>query len=351
MLVAYSSHEYSNPLIMKKQYFFTQLQLVYHKIRNGFNHSQIIIVFIFFCFSLSGYAQKEKDILPLVCVKKIDAGLFQATFSYENPTKKEVIIDQNGSIIKSNNGKKVTKGLNKFKPGLNKKAFTKEFGPGDFVEWTITRNGQTKKVVANGNSAYCEPDDSFIFPVIGNGKSYDLIGQELTAICENIISDNPSDLIFQINNEKVLVEIVPKANKLDLVIGILKNDLNVQNEDYLLFDLNNSSIPPEDFLSGLSAIDVLLRTDVLCLLNDYPSLINFARPLYPSIKHAFGNGYTGRAVSQGDAAQTTDIVRKSFKLIDADGNVLPVDGTGITIGVMSNSYDTQPSSDGNNSKG
>ena len=169
----------------------------------------MIAVALLFCFSFSGYAQKNKEIIPLVCVKKIDAGLFQATFSYENPTKKEVVIDENGSIIRSNKGKKVAKGLNKFKPGLNKKSFTKEFGPGDFVEWTITSNGKTKTVVANGNSAYCEPDDSFIFPVIGNGKSFDLIGQELTSLCDGIAGDEPSPLIFQLNNNKVLVEIIP----------------------------------------------------------------------------------------------------------------------------------------------
>ena len=138
---------------MKKNYFFTRLQLIYHKIKSRRNHSLMIAVALLFCFSFSGYAQKNKEIIPLVCVKKIDAGLFQATFSYENPTKKEVVIDENGSIIRSNKGKKVAKGLNKFKPGLNKKSFTKEFGPGDFVEWTITTNGKTKTVVANGNSA------------------------------------------------------------------------------------------------------------------------------------------------------------------------------------------------------
>ena len=104
--------------------------------------NRYIVTVLLLCFTFAGYAQKEKAILPLVCVKKMESGLFQATFSYENPTKKEVIIDENGSIIKSNNGKRVAKGLNKFKPGLNKKTFTKEFGAHDFVTWTITSNGK-----------------------------------------------------------------------------------------------------------------------------------------------------------------------------------------------------------------
>ena len=317
----------------------------------------MIAVVLFFCFSLSGYAQKEKEIIPLVCVKKIDAGLFQATFSYENPTKKEVVIDENGSIIKSNNGKKVAKGLNRFKPGLNKKSFTKEFGPGDYVEWTITSNGQTKTVVANGNSAYCEPDDSFIFPVIGNGKSFDLIGQELTSLCDGIAGDEPSPLIFRLNNNKVLVEIIPVKGQFQGAIDLLKgitpqcstiaSPFNIPDSDFLLYD---STKTIEEVLEGLAAIDVFITEDVICKLNDYPCVINFARPAYPSIKNAFANGNTGLAVSQGDATQTTDIVRESFKLIDAVGNVLPVDGTGITIGVMSNSFDKQPFSEGNPSK-
>ena len=46
--------------------------------------------------------------------------------------------------------------------------------------------------------------------------------------------------------------------------------------------------------------------------------------------------------------QGSDVVRESFRLInDAVGNVLPVDGTGITIGVMSNSFDTQTVLTGN----
>jgi len=343
---------------MNKNYFLKQLPLIYHKIKNGSNHRWVITVFVLCCFSLSGYTQRNKEILPLVCVKKIDAGLFQATFSYENPTKKEVVIDENGSIIKSNNGKKVAKGLNRFKPGLNKKTFTKEFGPGDFVEWTIISNGKTKTVVANGNSAYCEPDNSFIFPVIGNGKSYDLIGQELTSLCDGIAGEVPSPLIFQLDNDgKALVEIIPIKEQFDNVIKLLQgitpdcssiaSPFNIPDTDFLLYEQGKTV---EQVLDGLAAIDVFISEDVLCNLNDYPCVINFARPVYPSIKNIFDNGDTGLAVSQGDSAQASDIVRKSFKLIDAEGNVLPVDGKGITIGVMSNSYDRQPFSADNESK-
>ncbi|MCA0932617.1 S8 family peptidase [Lutimonas saemankumensis] len=275
--------------------------------------------------------------------------MFQATFSYENPTKKEVVVDENASIVKSNNGKRIAKGLNKFKPGLNKKVFTKEFGPHDFIEWTITSNGNTHTVVANVNSGYCEPNDGFIFPVIGNGKSSDLIGQELTAICDDVVGDNPSDLIFQVFDDKILVEIIPVSGKLDEVITLLSTSVfSIVEQDYLLYSTDNPD--PFIFLNGLSAIDVYMNTSVLCDLNDYPEIINFARPVYPSIKNEFRDGNTGLAVTQGDVTQTTDIVRESFRIIDSEGVVSPVDGTGITIGVMSNSFDKQPFTPGNPSK-
>ena len=320
---------------MKKKYFFTQLQLVYHKITNGCIHVWIITLFVLFCFPLSGYAQKNKDILPLVCVKKIEAGLFQATFSYENPTKKEVIIDENGSIIKSNNGKRVAKGLNKFKPGVNKKAFTKEFGAGDFIVWTITSNGNTHEVVANVNSGYCEPDDGFIFPVYGqdNGKNNNLIGSKLRALAEGTAGDTPSPLIFQITQNKVLVEIVPKANQTGAVLAWLET--YVEEADYLL--------PPSSYLE-LSAIDVYFPIDNLFDFNGFES-INFVRPLYPSANESIGDGYTGESVSQGDSVQTSDIVRQAFRII-RDGELFQVDGTDVRVGVLSNSFDTQPATEG-----
>ena len=307
------------------------------------------LLFLFFAFS--GYAQKDKDIVPVIeCVKELGNGLYQATFGYDNPTKKEVVIDESGSIIKTNNGKKVAKGLNKFDPGTNNKTFTKEFGPGDFVEWTIVSNGNMHTVIANANSAKCEPADGFIFPVIGNGKSYKLIGQELSSFCDNLVGETPSELIYQLKEDKVLVEIIPIDLLQTDVIDLLKGTpFNIPDQDFLLYDPLKPSTP-YDFLAGFSAIDVYIATDLVCFLSDYPLLINFARPVYPSIKHAFGDGFTGLAVSQGDATQGSDVVRESFRLINSEGTVLPVDGSGITVGVMSNSYDTQPVSSDNLSR-
>ncbi|HEY5688277.1 MAG TPA: S8 family serine peptidase, partial [Yeosuana sp.] len=285
-----------------------------------------IILFLFF-ISMQSFAQKNKDIEPvLYCVKDLNNGLYQATFSYYNPSNKEVIIDESGSFIKSNNGQKVSKGLNKFKPGSVDKVFTKEFGPNDYVEWTIISNGNEHTVYANANSAKCSANDGFIFPVIGNnGKSYDLIGQELSSLCDNVAGETPSELIFQIAAGKVLVEIVPKATQMQAVLNLLRGaPFNIPVSDFLL---NISEY------NNLAAVDVYFTPQDLCLLNNYGDIINFARPVYP----AYNN--SGGVSTQGDEAQKSNLVRESFRLIKSDGNIVPVDGTGIKVGVLSDSYD------------
>ncbi len=182
---------------MKNNYLLTQLSKVLSQ--------KIIAILFIFGITFFGYSQKKgggkrtKDIIPVIyCVKDLSNGLFQASFGYENPTNKEVSINEGDSKVKYNNGRKVANGLNKFKPGSNNKVFTKEFGANDYVEWTIISNGNTHTVIANANSAKCEPDIGIIVPVIGNGKSLSIIGQELTSLCENVAGDTPSELIFQI---------------------------------------------------------------------------------------------------------------------------------------------------------
>ena len=295
---------------------------------NNYAHFRFLLVcFLFIFISTQSYAQKNKDIEPvLYCVKDLTNGLYQATFSYFNPTNKEVIIDESGSIVKTNNGKKVSKGLNKFKPGSVDKVFTKEFGPHDYVEWTIISNGNTHTVYANANSAKCSANDGFIFPVIGdNGKSYDIIGQELSSLCDNVGGNTPSDLIFQIVSGKVLVEIVPKATKMQDVIALLKSAaFTIEDLDFLL---------AISAYTNLGSIDVYMKPQELCTLNNYGSIINFARPVYP----AYNN--SGGVITQGDGAQQSDLVRNSFRVIKSNGNIEPVDGTGIKVGVLSDSYD------------
>lgn len=252
---------------------------------------------IVFGITFLGYSQKKggtndggkKDIIPVVyCVKDIGNGLYQASFGYENPTNKEVTIDENGSIVKSNHGKRIAKGLNKFKKGSNNKVFTKEFGAHDYVEWTIISNGNTHTVIANANSSKCAVDDGFIFPVIGNGKSIELDGNEIDSYCQDITGEIPSDLIFQINGSKVLIEVIPKENQMEALISLLLGSpFNIPTSDFLL---------SPNIYSNLAAVDLYFEKETLCLLKDYPDIINFARPVFPSYNNS------GGVISQGDAA-------------------------------------------------
>jgi len=259
----------------------------------------ILATLLVFCFSFTGYSQKKSngnsnknnDIVPvLYCVKNVGNGIYQASFGYKNPTRKEVVIDEDGSIVKTNNGKKVAKGLNKFKPGSVDKAFNKIFGSGDYVEWTIISNGNSHTVIANANSAKnCAPEDGFIFPVYGgDGKYNDLIGSKLGSLSDGTAGDNPSDLIYQINNQqKVLIEIVPnQGNTLD-VINKLQNVYGLTSSDFL--------IDPSVILAqNLTTIDVSFPISELTRLNEEILIINFVRPLYPSFQN---NGITTTQVT------------------------------------------------------
>ena len=317
----------SNSSLLLKRFIIDPISISGNRMRS---ENRFIVTILLLCFTFFGYAQKDKDIIPTVdCIRYAGNGIYQASFGYENPTKKEIVIDENGSIIKTNNGKRVAKGLNKFKGGTNQKVFTKEFGAHDFIEWTIVSNNNSHTVVANINSLECElKDEGFIFPVYGqgDGKSGDIIGQELSALADDVAGDTPSDLVFQINNEKVLIEIVPIDGRMGEVISLLGSQFGVLDSDFLLHDQDNPS-DPAVFLAGLSAIDVYFPIASLLELNSYYTQINFVRPLYPAMKHSFGDelfddGSTGNAISQGDVTQGSDIVRESFRLIDSEGNVV-----------------------------
>lgn len=226
------------------------------------------------------------DILPVVnCVQDLGNGLYQASFGYNNPNNREVTIDETDSTLKYNNGQLSAKGLNKFLQGLNDNIFTKEFGANDTIEWTIISFGNTHTISANANSVKCSVSTSstpsrLIVPVIGNGKTVDIIGQELSALCQDVAGTNPSKIIFQLNGDKVLVEIVPDSGQIQAVINLLQG--------------SPFNIPPADFLlniaeyANLASIDVYLSRSSVCLLNNYANIINFARPVYPAINNSGG---------------------------------------------------------------
>ena len=310
------------------------------KIRFERSIKNFITLLMVFGISMLGYSQKKgggkgaKDIIVRACVQDIGNGLFRVNFGYDNPNKKEISIAEDNSYVVSSKGKNKTKGVNAFKKGSVEKAFTREFAANESVEWTVINpNGKVHTVVASANSSHCpEIETGFIFPVFGqgNGKSFGLADPGVLALANGTAGDSPSDIIYQIdeNNEKVLLEIVPKDGNMQQVIDLLQNKYFIPISDFL--------IDPSQIISkNLTTIDVNFPIPELNNLTLEIDDVNFIRLLYPSFKD------NGIVTTQGDSIQRSDLVRDSYRIF-RDGEIVPVDGTGIKTGVISDSYDTQP---------
>lgn len=149
------------------------------------------------------------------------------------------------------------------------------------------------------------------YPPPPNGKVGDKIGAELTSLYQypNIVNSIPDNKLFRIdpNSGKVWIE----------VIAINPNDATLQN--YLQsngWELVTSS-PDKLVLTGKFPVANLQ------LLNARAD-IDHVRPLYEPINNA------GQVTTQGDVTMRSDAVRARFG----------VEGNGVTVGVMSNSYNT-----------
>ena len=297
-----------------------------------------LVVLFFLLITVSAFAQKgrnnknNKDLIVRACTEEIGNGLYQVSFSYENPTNREITVGDDDSYVVSSKGNKKSKGVKNFKRGRVDGAFFKQFAKGESVEWTVVNpNGKIHTVVASANSSHCPPEEEgFIFPVYGgDGKYDDLIGSKLGSLADGTAGDNPSDLIFQIDNsQRVLIEIVPNQGQTQGVINRLQSFYGLASTDFLID-------PALIIANNLTTIDVAFPINRLNQLNTEVFLINFVRPLYPSFQN---NGIT---TTQGDAAQKTDAVRDAYRMV-VDGEIVPVDGRGVKIGVISDSFDKQP---------
>ncbi len=335
-----------------------------------FQIKHFIFLFLLFFLTSISYAQKKgnknhkkdkKDIVIRVCTQYIGNGLYKANFEYDNPTNKAVVCKEGDSYVKikkadnnkykgqnnrpnkknHSNASKKLKGLRKFKPGNMKNAFSIVFKAKEVVEWTVIHpNGKIHVIIASANSSHCtDEEEGFIFPVHGQetGKENidSKIGLDLKALEEDNAGDEPSNLIYQINEaQKVLIEIVPTEGNMQALINLLttKYDLHFNNNPLLSdFLVNPSTIISQN----LTTVDIYFPIDQLMELNEDVSIVNFARTLHPTRRNI------GIVTSQGDAAQKSDKIRESFKMVK-DGKLVPVDGTGVKLGVISDSYDTEP---------
>ncbi len=163
-----------------------------------------------------------------------------------------------------------------------------------------------------------EPDDILPFyepPV--TGKSFDIIGPELTFLYETFIENGTyvSDDIFQIIDDNivddnVVISVQTQPGQYAAALSLLTSP------EYGLSQ-ESADIPNNTF-TGIFPIENLLS------LNELPDLLVAVRPVYSAILN------TGFITSQGDTSLRSYIARDVFN----------VDGSGIKIGVLSDSYNT-----------
>jgi len=174
-----------------------------------------------------------------------------------------------------------------------------------------------------------------------NGKIDGKVSLDLVALHEGQAGETPSELVYQFNESgDVLVEIIAflNPNTISELISRLQTNYGRVSSHFVL--------DPQTYINdNINTIDVYLPVSLLLLLNDEAS-VNFVHPAYPASLNNGPLGETG-VLSQGDVSQTTNDVRQAFRvnrLNPETGLVEPlqVDGTGVKVGVLSNSFNTQP---------
>ena len=270
---------------------------------------------------------KDKDInIMVTCAENIGGGKIRAYFGYDNPNKKTVIIDETGSVVTYNHGQAKKYGLNVFEPGVVEKAFSEEFDAHDRVRWEVRmpNSGELKITEASINSNHCRDGAESLNIIPGyyppdGGKQYDSkIGAELTSLYYAYIYD-PDNFegatpdIFQLDGSRVLIEVVAMPGQYDgMISSLLEVGFDIVTSDPLLYRA-----------TGWLEIGNLME------LNQFIDLFR-ACPVYPAIL-SYIVPATGITNSQGDFAMHSDFVRLGYD----------VDGEGVKIGVLSNSFDTR----------
>ncbi|WP_347157826.1 S8 family serine peptidase [Pontibacter chitinilyticus] len=238
-------------------------------------------------------------------------GKYEAVFGYNNPSKTDVTIPPENSTL-SCAGAKVNGNDKTFKPGRVFSAFTVQYDCPELT-WTVTGpSGKPRSVTANGSTTACTTGGN-ITPVISSPiKTNTKIGSELTILPGSgaINTDNVYQLETTGGIQYVFIRLIAVDNRTDA----------------LLTDLSSKGFRQAK-VSGLQ-ITGWLPVSELNNLNSLANL-NLAMPVFTPL----ANG--GAVTSQGDKAQRTDLTRTAFG----------VQGEGIKIGVLSDSYNARPNNE------
>ena len=176
--------------------------------------------------------------------------------------------------------------------------------PTNAVSITVSVAGTYVLTVSSASNCFAK--DS----VVVTSRLKSLIGSELQSIYDNNTSDTT---FFAIANGYVLVDVIALAGRRDSVLHLLQSDTT-------LFGLRN--IIPNGTSSFIITGEFPIRH--LPNLNALITLINYCRPFYQAVNNV------GLVTTAGDTTIRSYLVRKGYKL----------DGNGIKIGVISDSYAT-----------
>ncbi len=157
------------------------------------------------------------------------------------------------------------------------------------------------------------------YPPPPNGKIVNQIGAELNSLYLNFgnVTDSGEN-IFQIKGDSVLIEVIALQGKYPQLLALLQQPV------YGISNLIDNG-PQTLIITGLYPIANLGKLDSL------PQLIDYCRPLFPPQSNS------GITTSQGDLSIHSDLIRNGYD----------VKGSGIKVGVISDSYNTIPGNPAN----
>ena len=287
------------------------------------SHIFSLILVISFLFPNTSLAQKAELEVELFvsCVEDLGNDTLVAYFGYENPNQETVTVQAKKSYIAYNYTRDIKYVTNTFEPGVHDKVFSQVFPSDDWVRWTVKFSNYTKLTLADSTSSPCVGKLPIIpgyEPPVGGKQYLSKIGAELTSLY-NAYSLDPdnftgaTDDIFQLVGTKVFIEVYAYNGQYAGMIYSL---------DSLGFDQLTAN-PGLKHATGWLEIADLLK------LNDFVNLF-YARPVYPGVPNYIVPP-TGVTKSQGDFAMHSDFARLGFE----------VNGSGVKIGVLSNSYNSQ----------
>jgi hypothetical protein len=145
-----------------------------------------------------------------------------------------------------------------------------------------------------------------------------IIGSELTSIFQNYSSNAPASPFFVIADGYILIDVIVNQGYYNTVLNLLQT---------APYGLRNP------VTNGQSQLIITGEYPIVNLqkLNLLTTEINYCRPFYqPILFSATGDTTTGLVVTAGDTTMRTYLVRSGYK----------INGDGIKIGVISDSYGT-----------